>query len=69
MSVTRPAAPWPAVGLNGQPDSHESYQAHERRAFNGLALVLIQSTARSGGIILKASAPSLAGAQINIFAR
>jgi beta-galactosidase len=53
---------------NGQPDSHESYQAPARLAFNGLALVLIQSTARAGGIVLRASAPSLAGAQINLFA-
>ena len=51
---------------NGQPDSHESYQAPARRAFNGLALVLIQTTVRAGDISLRASAPSLAGSQINI---
>lgn len=51
---------------NGQPDSHESYQARERRAFNGLALVLIQCTSTPGDIVLKASAPSLAAAQIGI---
>jgi beta-galactosidase len=53
---------------NGQPDSHESYQAHERRAFNGLALVLIQSAVRPGDIVLSASAPSLAGARIDMSA-
>jgi beta-galactosidase len=51
---------------NGQPDSHESYQAHERRAFNGLALVLIQCASRPGAMVLKALAPSLAGARIEI---
>jgi beta-galactosidase len=53
---------------NGQPDSHESYQARERRAFNGLALVLIQSAASAGDIVLRASAPSLAGARIDLSA-
>ena len=29
------------VGVdNGKPDSHESYQGHNRKAFNGLALVV-----------------------------
>ena len=33
---------------NGQPDSHESYQGPSRRAFNGLALVVLQSTGVRG---------------------
>jgi len=53
---------------NGQPDSHEPYQASERRAFNGLALVLVQSTGQPGPMVLRASAPSLLGAQIEILA-
>jgi beta-galactosidase len=53
---------------NGQPDSHESYQGRERRAFNGLALALIQSAARAGSISLSASAPSLAAARIDMSA-
>ena len=53
---------------NGQPDSHEPYQASERRAFNGLALVLVQSTGQAGAIVLRASAASLLGAQIEILA-
>ncbi|HEY6452480.1 MAG TPA: glycoside hydrolase family 2 TIM barrel-domain containing protein [Steroidobacteraceae bacterium] len=51
---------------NGRPDSHEPYRASERHAFNGLALVLIQSTGRPGRMQLTASAPGLAAARIAI---
>lgn len=51
---------------NGQPDSHEPYKANRRRAFNGLALVLVQSNGHPGQITLSASAPSLASSQITI---
>jgi beta-galactosidase len=51
---------------NGQPDSHEAYKASSRRAFNGLALVLVQSNGRPGQIMLSASSPSLVSAQISI---
>jgi beta-galactosidase len=51
---------------NGQPDSHESYRARERRAYNGLALVLIQSSGHAGHLVLEASAPALAPARIEI---
>jgi len=50
---------------NGQPDSHEPYQAATRRAFNGLALVLLQSS-RVGTMTLSASGTSLAPAEITI---
>ena len=49
---------------NGQPDSHEPYKASSRRAFSGLALVLVQSHGRSGQITLTASASSLASSRI-----
>ena len=49
---------------NGQPDSHEPYKADSRRAFNGLALVLVQSNGRPGQITLLASSPSLASSQL-----
>ena len=42
---------------NGQPDSHESYQGPSRRAFNGLALVVLQSTGAPGTFTLSASSP------------
>jgi beta-galactosidase len=51
---------------NGRPDSHESYQGPSRRAFNGLALVIIQSAGSGGGLTLSASSPGLAPAQIGI---
>jgi beta-galactosidase len=51
---------------NGQPDSHESYQGPSRRTFNGLALVVLQSTGTPGAITLSASSPALAPAQIEI---
>jgi beta-galactosidase len=49
---------------NGQPDSHEPYKASSRRAFSGLALVLVQSNGRPGQITLSASSPSLTSSQI-----
>ena len=53
---------------NGRPDSHESYQGKTRKAFNGLALVLLQSTGRSGGMVLTAASPTLTGAQLQVMA-
>ncbi len=46
---------------NGRPDSHESYQGHSRKAFNGLALVVIQSTGvpGAGNPVCFVSRPSL----------
>ena len=49
---------------NGQPGSNEPYKANSRRAFNGLALVLVQSNGRPGQITLSASAPALASSRI-----
>ena len=51
---------------NGRPDSHESYQGPGRRAFNGLALVIVQSTGVGGTLTLSASSPALAPAKIGI---
>jgi beta-galactosidase len=51
---------------NGQPDSHESYQGPSRRAFNGLALVVLQSTGTPGTLTLSASSPGLTPAQIGV---
>jgi beta-galactosidase len=51
---------------NGKPDSHEPYRATSRRAFSGLALVLLQSSGTAGAINLFASGPSLASADITI---
>jgi beta-galactosidase len=51
---------------NGQPDSHESYQGPNRRAFNGLALAIVQSKGAPGSMTLTASSEGLAPAQIKI---
>lgn len=47
-----------AVG-NGNPISHESYQAHQRKAFHGLCLVIVKSTNEAGEIRLRASSNGL----------
>jgi beta-galactosidase len=51
---------------NGRPDSHESYKGNKRKAFNGMALVILQSDRRAGNITLTASSPSLASAQVTV---
>ena len=44
---------------NGDPASHEPFQASQRRAFNGLCLAIIQVSKTPGTIRVKASAPGL----------
>jgi len=51
---------------NGRPDSHESYKGNKRRAFNGMALIILQSDRRAGNMTLTASSPSLFSAQVTI---
>jgi beta-galactosidase len=51
---------------NGRPDSHESYKGNRRKAFNGIALVILQPYRRAGSITLTASSPSLASAQVTV---
>lgn len=48
---------------NGDPSSHECDRAPLRRLFNGLALVLLQSTRQAGSIELTATADGLAEAK------
>jgi beta-galactosidase len=48
------------IGIDsGDPASREDYRSHRRRAFNGFALAIAQSTGTSGQIQLKASSPLL----------
>jgi beta-galactosidase len=54
---------------NGSEISHESFKANQRHAFHGLALAIIQSRGRSGGIVLKATASGLTSATLAITAR
>lgn len=53
---------------NGNPFSHESYQAPERRAFHGLALVIVRPTGATGAVWLTASAAGLKSARITLHA-
>jgi beta-galactosidase len=50
---------------NGDPTSHESFKAFERKAFHGLALVVVRGK-RSGKAQLKVSADGLESATIDI---
>ena len=51
---------------NGNPADHDSYKIPQRRAFNGMALVIIQSIRQPGKINLTASSDGLNGASIEI---
>lgn len=51
---------------NGNPSSHEPDKASRRRAFNGLCMVLVQSTQESGEARLEASSPGLESATVVI---
>jgi len=52
---------------NGDATSHESFQAKERRAYNGLCLVIVRTLAgHPGQIKLKAQSDGLTGAEIPI---
>ena len=44
---------------NGNPISHEYFKASERNAFNGLALVILQSAGKIGEITLTAASDGL----------
>ncbi len=51
---------------NGDPFNHESYKAMRRRAFHGLCLAVVQSTAHAGKIRLAASSPGLRPAGLTL---
>lgn len=55
------------IGVDsGDPASHESFQSNRRKAFHGIALAMVQSTARAGQIRVTASAAGLEGAAVTI---
>ncbi|HWA27474.1 MAG TPA: beta-galactosidase GalA [Lacunisphaera sp.] len=54
---------------NGDPASHESDQAGQRRLFNGYAQVIVQSTREPGEIRLTAQADGLAAAESTLAAQ
>ncbi len=49
---------------NGDPTSHEDFKARQRKAFNGLALALVQTTTHPGEIRLKVTAEGLQSAEV-----
>jgi beta-galactosidase len=51
---------------NGNPVSHEDYKSNRRKAFNGLCLAIVQSTARPGRIQLTATSPGLKSGSVAI---
>jgi beta-galactosidase len=51
---------------NGNPVSHEDFKAKRRKAFNGLALAIVQSTAKPGRIQLTATSPGLKSTSVTI---
>jgi beta-galactosidase len=48
---------------NGDPASHEDFKAARRKAFHGMCLAIVQSTAKKGQIRVAASAAGLKGAE------
>ena len=53
---------------SGDNSSHESFQAAERRAFQGSCFAIIRAIAPAGRIIVVASSPGLASASVTITA-
>jgi beta-galactosidase len=48
------------IGIdNGNPASHEPFQANERQAFNGLCFAIIQSISKPGEIQVNVTSPGL----------
>jgi beta-galactosidase len=54
---------------NGDPQSHEDYKAIHRKAFNGLCLAIVQSTATAGQIRIAASSPTLQSDALTIVSK
>jgi beta-galactosidase len=67
FTVTGPAK---LIGVgNGDPSSHEPDKADSRGAFNGLAQAIVQTTSKSGKIVLKAESPGLKAASVKLNSR
>ena len=57
------------VGLdNGREESAENYKSHQRAAFNGKALAIIQSSTDSGPITVTVTSPGLLPQTVTVFA-
>ena len=54
---------------NGNPASHEPFQALQRKAFNGLCLAIVQASRAAGTLRVTARAEGLAAATVEITCR
>lgn len=62
--------PGSIVGVdNGNQISHESFKVNQRKAFHGMALVIVQAQQKPGPIVLKAISDNLSSASIVLNAR
>lgn len=58
------------VGVdNGYQASHEPFKANYRKAFNGMCLVVLQSSGKTGSISLKAASAGLQSASVELLAK
>jgi beta-galactosidase len=51
---------------NGIPVSHEDFKGSRRKAFNGLCLAIVQSTAKPGRIQVTATSPGLKSSSVAV---
>jgi beta-galactosidase len=51
---------------NGYLASHEDYKSNHRKAFNGLCMAIVQSTAKAGRIQMTATSPGLKSGSVAI---
>ena len=54
---------------NGDPISHDPFKANYRKAFNGLALAIVQAKEKGGNITFSASSAGLQGASLVLVAK
>ena len=54
---------------NGDPQSHDEYKATRVKAFNGLCLAIVQSTAKPGQIAMTATSQGLKPSRVVITTR
>ena len=61
------SGPLRIIGVgNGDPGSHEADKANERKLFNGLAQVIVQTSYQAGPIVLRAKSEGLSEASVEL---
>ena len=70
LVIFQVTGPGRIIGVgNGDPSCHELDHASSRSAFNGLCMVIVQSTKQAGDIQLTATSPGLTPATVAITTR